>query len=205
MTSKSVWSTLACSRISLAFLSSFKTRALSPRTFWNKILPGNGACPETCGIPMCMSPIRQEERDPIRAAGSTPKAGGIMARALEPSFPGASFYTLPTPASEVAEGFMDTILVNGGVYPSVRLPSKRVRFRILNGSQARFYHLNLYAESFSTPGEADVTAPGPTIYQVGTEGGFLPAVAVHPNGIPCPRDLKLDPTGQTANPDGPFN
>ena len=47
--------------------------------------------------------------------------------------------------------------------------------------------------------------PGPTMYQVGTEGGFLPAVAVHPNGIPCPLDLVADPSGNTANPDGPFN
>lgn len=100
---------------------------------------------------------------------------------------------------------MDTILVNGGVYPTVSVPPKRVRFRLLNGSQARFYHLNLYAESSATPGEADLSKSGPKLYQVGTEGGFLPAVAVHPNGVPCPLDLKADPTGQTANPDGPFN
>lgn len=110
---------------------------------------------------------------------------------------------LPNP-SAVPEAFLDTILVNGGVYPVASVPPKRVRFRMLNGSQARFYHLNLYAEA-STPGEANLHAPGPKMYQVGTEGGFLPAVAVHPNGIPCPLDLKEDPTGNTVNPDGPFN
>jgi spore coat protein A, manganese oxidase len=110
---------------------------------------------------------------------------------------------LPDPA-EIPEAFLDTILVNGGIYPLVSVPPKRVRFRMLNGSQARFYHLNLYAEA-STVGEANLKAPGPTMYQVGTEGGFLPAVAVHPNGIPCPLDLKADPTGNCANPDGPFN
>jgi spore coat protein A, manganese oxidase len=73
---------------------------------------------------------------------------------------------------------------------------------MLNGSQARFYHLNLYAEA-STPGEANLNAPGPTMYQVGTEGGFLPAVAVHPNGIPCPLDPNAD--DPTAIADGPFN
>lgn len=119
--------------------------------------------------------------------------------------PGSSFYTLPSPASVVAEGFMDTTLVNGGVYPVVSVPPRRVRFRILNGSQARFYHLNLYAEDSFTPGEANVNVAGPKMYQVGTEGGFLPAVAVHPNGIPCPLDLKADPDENTANPDGPFN
>ena len=142
---------------------------------------------------------------PNPSCGDNPKGrwdyGPCAAGAI---LPGSSFYTLPTPASVVAEGFMDTILVNGGVYPTVSVPPKRVRFRILNGSQARFYHLNLYAES-SVPGEANLSAPGPTMYQVGTEGGFLPAVAVHPNGIPCALDLITDPTGQTANADGPFN
>jgi spore coat protein A, manganese oxidase len=28
---------------------------------------------------------------------------------------------------------------------------------------------------------------------------------VHPNSIPCPLDLRADPTGNTANPGGPFN
>jgi spore coat protein A len=119
--------------------------------------------------------------------------------------PGASFYTLPTPASVVAEGFMDTILVNGGVYPVASVPPQRVRFRMLNGSQARFYHLNLYAQSSSTPGEANLNVPGPKIYQVGTEAGFLPEVAVHPNGIPCPLDFMADPSGNTADPRGNFN
>ena len=114
--------------------------------------------------------------------------------------PATSFYTLPTPASVVAEAFLDTILINGGVYPVVRVPPKRVRFRMLNGSQARFYHLNLYPEDLSRPGEARVGTPGPIMYQVGTEGGFLPAVAIHNNTTPLP---KFDPL--TANPDGPFN
>ena len=109
--------------------------------------------------------------------------------------PNGSFYKLPTPASVVAEAFFDTILVNGGVYPVVSVPRQRVRFRMLNGSQARFYHLNLYQES-STSGEANTNKPGPTMYQVGTEGGFLPAVAVHPNGVPCP----LDPTDPETRP-----
>jgi spore coat protein A, manganese oxidase len=107
--------------------------------------------------------------------------------------------TLPDP-SIVAEAFFDTILVNGGLYPVVSVPSKRVRFRMLNGSQARFYHLNLYAESSTAAGEADTSKAGPVMYQIGTEGGFLPAVAIHNNTTPIPL---IDP--DTANPDGPFN
>lgn len=114
--------------------------------------------------------------------------------------PSPSNYTLPTPASVVAEAFFDTTLINGGVYPVVRVPPRRVRFRMLNASQARFYHLNLYPEDLSQPGEAKVGTPGPIMYQVGTEGGFLPAVAIHDNKTPLP---KFDPV--TANQDGPFN
>lgn len=111
---------------------------------------------------------------------------------------------LPRPISVVPEAFFDTILINGGVYPTVGVPPKRVRFRLLNGSQARFYHMNLYPENPSIPGEAEVGTPGPIMYQVGTEGGFLPAVAIHNNTTPIPLDPS-DPTGNTALPDGPFN
>jgi len=111
---------------------------------------------------------------------------------------------LPRPASIVPEAFFDTIVINGGVYPKVSVPPKRMRFRLLNGSQARFYHLNLYAEDSSHPGEANVGRPGPVIYQVATEGGFLPGVAPHYNGTPIPLDPS-DPSGNTAQADGPFN
>lgn len=107
---------------------------------------------------------------------------------------------LPTPASIVPEAFFDTILINGGVYPMVSVTPQRTRFRLLNASQARFYHLNLYPEDLSNPGEAKIGTPGPIMYQVGTEGGFLPAVAIHNNTTPLPL---LSP--QNANPDGPFN
>jgi spore coat protein A len=110
---------------------------------------------------------------------------------------------LPSPSC-VPEAFFDTILINGGIYPTVSVPPKRVRFRMLNGSQARFYHLNLYPEDSMAAGEAKVGTPGPKMYQVGTEGGFLPAVAVHNNTTPIPKD-PTDPTGNTALPGGPFN
>jgi spore coat protein A len=109
--------------------------------------------------------------------------------------------TLPLPKlSVVPEAFFDTILINGGVYPTVNVTPQRTRFRLLNGSQARFYHLNLYSEDLSNPGEAKLGAPGPIMYQVGSEGGFLPAVAIHNNTTPLPL---LD--AEDANADGPFN
>jgi spore coat protein A, manganese oxidase len=109
--------------------------------------------------------------------------------------------TSPLPkVSIVPEAFLDTILVNGGIYPKLTVPPKRTRFRLLNGSQARFYHLNLYAEDKANAGEANLQVAGPVIYQVGTEGGFLPAVAIHNNTTPIPLNGEDD-----ANPDGPFN
>jgi spore coat protein A, manganese oxidase len=111
---------------------------------------------------------------------------------------------LPKPACAIPEAFFDTPLINGGLYPAVTVSPRRTRFRLLNGSQARFYHLNLYAESRRTPGEANPSVPGPVMYQVGSEGGFLPSVAIHHNRQPIPLD-PTDSTGNTALPDGPFN
>ena len=39
------------------------------------------------------------------------------------------------------------------MYPKISVPPRAVRFRKLNGSQARFYHLN-----FSSPSQADDSA-----------------------------------------------
>jgi spore coat protein A len=119
--------------------------------------------------------------------------------------PSQNTMAVPVPASLIPEAFFDTILVNGGLYPTASVPPKRVRFRMLNGSQARFYHLTLRKEDGSVHGEANVgpNGAGPVMYQIGTEGGFLPAVAVHDNTQLIPLPDPSDPT--TASPDGPFN
>jgi spore coat protein A len=104
--------------------------------------------------------------------------------------------------SVVPEGFFDTPLVNGALYPVARVTDRRVRFRVLNGSQSRFWHLNLHAERGDAPGEADLSTPGPRLVQIGNEGGLLPAWTVHPNGRPIPIS-GADPAA--ADPAGPFN
>lgn len=58
------------------------------------------------------------------------------------------------------EFFGDTILVNGKVWPNLNVERRQYRFRILNGSNARFY--NLYLSN------------GMPMIQIGTDGGFLP-------------------------------
>jgi spore coat protein A len=121
------------------------------------------------------------------------------------------------PISAVPEFFADTAMVNGAPYPLLTVKEGTFRLRLLNGSQARFWHLNLYHENPVGSGEVTSTLtsygkpdlstaiPGPIMYQVATEGGFLPAVAIHNNTTPIPLDLIGDPSGNSANPDGPFN
>jgi spore coat protein A len=136
-------------------------------------------------------------------ANSLPNGKGRWDYGPDVTPPAAVIAPLPR-INIVPEFFADTAMVNGQPYPVVNVTEGTFRFRLLNGSQARFWHLNLYEESATAPGEADKTKPGPALYQFGTEGGFLPSVAMHPNGIPIPLD-PTDPTGNTADPAGPFN
>lgn len=59
------------------------------------------------------------------------------------------------------EFFGDTIMVNGKVWPNLDIERRQYRFRLLNGSNARFYNLRL--------------SNGMPFIQIGTDGGFLPA------------------------------
>ena len=124
-----------------------------------------------------------------------------------PDFGAVITHQLP-PIAEVPEFFADTALINGAPYPVLNVTEGTFRFRILNASQARFWHLNLYEED-GTTGEIKLVSgnpvAGPVMYQVGTEGGFLPDVVPHLNGTPIPLDRVADPTGNIAIPNGPFN
>jgi spore coat protein A, manganese oxidase len=69
----------------------------------------------------------------------------------------------------IPEFFGDVIVVNGKSWPYLQVEPRRYRFRLLNGSNARFYEMRLYA--------AYPTTPGPDIYVIGTDGGLLDAPA----------------------------
>ena len=101
----------------------------------------------------------------------------------------------------VPEAFFDTPVINGMAYPYASVEPRRYRILALNGSQARFYHLQLYYESATNPGEPDFSKPGPAFIQIASEGGVLPAPVVMNNPplqIPTGCDGEVDP-------DGPFN
>jgi FtsP/CotA-like multicopper oxidase with cupredoxin domain len=55
-----------------------------------------------------------------------------------PEMPGTPYLSMP------GEAFMDTMLVNGTVYPYLEVEPKAYRFRILNASDDRFVNLQLY-------------------------------------------------------------
>ncbi len=107
---------------------------------------------------------------------------------------------LPEPSS-VPEAFFDTPVVNGMAYPYANVEPRRYRVFMLNGSQARFYHLQLYYESTVNPGEPDFGKPGPAFIQIGTEGGILPEPVVFNNP---PLQIPTNCDG-SVNPEGPFN
>jgi spore coat protein A, manganese oxidase len=61
----------------------------------------------------------------------------------------------------IPEVFGDAFLVNGKLFPYLEVEPRKYRFRVLNGSNGRFYHLSL--------------ANGEAFHQIGTDQGLLPA------------------------------
>jgi FtsP/CotA-like multicopper oxidase with cupredoxin domain len=81
----------------------------------------------------------------------------------------------------IPEFFGDVAVVNGKAWPHLRVDRGLYRIRLLNGSNARVYHLTLHQRG----------TPPAGWYQIGTDGGLLPA--------PVPlRDLTLAP-GERAD------
>jgi spore coat protein A len=65
------------------------------------------------------------------------------------------------------EFFGDAIVVNGKTWPFLDVEPRRYRFRLLDGSNARMYDLALFNKA--------AQQPGPSIWVIGTDGGFLDA------------------------------
>jgi FtsP/CotA-like multicopper oxidase with cupredoxin domain len=71
----------------------------------------------------------------------------------------------------IPEFFGDVMVVNGKSWPFFRVEPRRYRFRVVNSSNARFLQMQLVLE---TGGQPSAT-PGPVIWQIGSDGGFLNA------------------------------
>ncbi|HET9599406.1 MAG TPA: multicopper oxidase domain-containing protein [Anaeromyxobacteraceae bacterium] len=90
--------------------------------------------------------------------------------------------------SSKPEFFGNAITVNGVVWPFLEVEPRRYRFRLLNGSDSRFY--NLWMEVTGGSG-------APTVTQIGNEQGLLPASVVTGAG-PGPAGLLVAP-GERAD------
>jgi spore coat protein A, manganese oxidase len=91
------------------------------------------------------------------------------------------------PAQWTPEFFGDVVCVNGKVWPFKNVEPRKYRMRILNGSNSRFYNLQL---------------TGGNMTQIGTDGGFLQAPVTIPKLLIAPgerADVVFDFTGTSGN------
>lgn len=88
------------------------------------------------------------------------------------------------------EFFGNSIVVNGKTWPYLQVEPRRYRFRLVNGSNARFFRMRLVNEGSGTP--------GPVFWQIGTDGGLLDhPVAVSDGGDPLSITLTMAPGERT--------
>ncbi len=83
---------------------------------------------------------------------------------------GQLYYPVDPPNPDVhpfwsPEFFGDVITVNGKTWPYLSVAPRKYRFHFLDGSNARFYNLWLQ--------DLDANKPGPSLIQIGTDGGML--------------------------------
>jgi spore coat protein A len=92
--------------------------------------------------------------------------------------PDGSLYYPPAPQGThpmwMQEYFGETICVNGKATPYLEVEPRKYRFRMVNGSNSRFYHLTLVpADKSGRPNGQPVDAP--PFRQIGADAGLLPA------------------------------
>jgi FtsP/CotA-like multicopper oxidase with cupredoxin domain len=74
------------------------------------------------------------------------------------------------------EFFGDVVTVNGKSWPFMDVQARAYRFRLVDGSNARFFRMQLIDATPRPDGGAPdggVGGPTPPIYQIGSDGGFL--------------------------------
>ena len=119
--------------------------------------------------------IRDDEEDSLNLP-SGPYEIPLMIQDRSFAADGTLLYPLPKNGTHpmwMSEFFGENICVNGKVAPFLEVEPRKYRFRLVNGSNSRFYHLTL------VPSSADGKAIGkpsgaPPFHQIGTDGGLLP-------------------------------
>jgi spore coat protein A len=74
----------------------------------------------------------------------------------------------------IQEFFGNTICVNGRAKPHLEVEPRRYRFRMVNASNARFYHLTLRPSDLAGTPKGE-SADAPPFQQIGADQGLLPA------------------------------
>jgi len=109
------------------------------------------------------------------------------------------------------EFFGNTMVVNGSAWPVLNVEPRRYRFRLLDGCNARYLILKITSDPTARPG-----TPVLPFWQIGSEGGFLPAPVPLNQLLMSPAeraDVIVDFTGLTVGtelylinegPDEPF-
>jgi spore coat protein A len=88
--------------------------------------------------------------------------------------------------SIVAEYGGDVMIVNGVAWPKLDLEPRSYRFRLLNGSDSRFYGLTLAAE------EEKASRKVPEFHVIGSDGGLLDGPAVATDFLPVAPGERYD-------------
>jgi spore coat protein A len=130
--------------------------------------------------------------------------GALFFPAMDPELePG--FDPLPPGPSVIAEFFGDFILVNGVSWPKLDVEPRKYRLRFLNGSDSRFYVLEIQ--------DAMMGGAPQEFLQIGTDNGLLETPVALTQLLIAPgerADLVVDFNGQTElfvrnfGPDDPF-
>ncbi len=111
----------------------------------------------------------------------------------------------PNP-SMPGEAFMDTMLVNGTVYPYLNVEPKAYRFRILNAANDRFLNLQLYKAASGIVSSANVTSGGsgytsvPAVTITGVGTGATAVATVNMTGSVTAVTIYSVGSGYTAIP-----
>jgi spore coat protein A len=95
-------------------------------------------------------------------------ADGRLFYPIEPDELEFGFPAPPIP-SALPEFFGNIILVNGQAWPFLDVEPRKYRFRLLNGSDSRFYNL------WITPGNVTRHRSGPPFIVIGTDDALLPS------------------------------
>jgi spore coat protein A, manganese oxidase len=88
------------------------------------------------------------------------------------------------------EFFGNAVCVNGKAAPFLEVEPRKYRFRMVNGSNSRFYHLTLVpADAAGKPNGRPADAP--PFIQIGSDGGLLPA-PLHMHSLICSPGERFD-------------